>query len=104
MVRLCSSLPSVQESLLGVRTLPVEAARFLIVSGICILVVVFFGTCLFSCSSLSVRLLFLTGRVSTDPPSTLAVPKGLIDVVGDNKLLPDTLSVLPNSLALESCG
>lgn len=97
-MRLWSSVP-LEESRRGPRTLPVEAALFLIISGTSILEVrFFFGT--FGLSGCELLSRFVGGRDSTEPPRAVATPNGL---EGDKTVELETLSMLPNSLALESC-
>ena len=87
-VRLWSSFPFIEESRRGPSTLPVDAALFLIISGTSILEPgFFFGN----------ALTLVGGNDSTEPPSAVATPRGL---VGDTTV---TLSVLPKSLVVESC-
>lgn len=98
-MRLCSSLPLAIESLLAFKTLPVEEARFRITSGTCIELL--FVTSRFSSrSSFSARLGFCVfGNVSTEPVSADGTPSGL---TGDMTPFPETFSILPVSLALDS--
>lgn len=101
MVRLCSSALAI-ESLLGFNTLPVEEARLRITSGTCMELLLLFAVSRFacSCSSFSAKLTFSDfGKVSTEPVSADDTPNGLM---GDMMPLPDTFSMLPVSLALDS--
>lgn len=98
-VRLCSSPVLAMESLLGFNTLPVEDALFRITSGTC-MELLFVASRFSSRSSFSARLAFCGfGKVSTEPVRVDGTPKGLI---ADMIPLPETFSILPVSLALDS--
>lgn len=99
-VRLWSSFPLAAESRRGPRTLPVEAARFLIMSGTSIRELGFFFGTSVPLSWFELLAGFEGGRHSTEPPRVVTTPSGL---EGESTVELDTLSVLPNSLVLESC-
>lgn len=88
------------ESRLPVKTLPVDAARFRMTSGTVMLESEEDSDVRFSLRpSLPTGLAFVLGKVSAEPLRTGEIPSGFTHGI---ILFPDTFSILPDSLAVDS--